>query len=124
MLRKYSDYEIQMVLNQDTNDSVYIYKTDGSNLSLNGGYECHLINLIFRIVFSKISGVIRTNFIIIDEAFDASDQKNKKNIKNIIDFMDNIYDWGIIISHDLYIKSNFDKHITIKKNNNKQSINI
>jgi DNA repair exonuclease SbcCD ATPase subunit/predicted MPP superfamily phosphohydrolase len=124
MLRKYSDYEIQMVLNQDTNDSVYIYKTDGSNLSLNGGYECHLINLIFRIVFSKISGVIRTNFIIIDEAFDASDQKNKKNIKNIIDFMDNIYDWGIIISHDLYIKSNFDKHITIKKNNNKQLINI
>jgi DNA repair exonuclease SbcCD ATPase subunit len=124
MLRKYSDYEIQMVLNQDTNDSVYIYKTDGSNLSLNGGYECHIINLIFRIVFSKISGVIRTNFIIIDEAFDASDQKNKKNIKNIIDFMDNIYDWGIIISHDLYIKSNFDKHITIKKNNNKQLINI
>ena len=124
MLRKYSNYEIQMVLNQDTNDSVYIYKTDGSNLSLNGGYECHLINLIFRIVFSKISGVIRTNFIIIDEAFDASDQINKKNIKNIIDFMDNIYEWAIIISHDLYIKANFDKHIVIKKHNNKQLINI
>jgi DNA repair exonuclease SbcCD ATPase subunit len=77
-------------------------------------------------VFAKISGVIRTNFIIIDEAFDASDSANKSNIKNIIDFMDNIYDWGIIISHDAYIRTNFDKHITIKKMNEtgKQFINI
>jgi DNA repair exonuclease SbcCD ATPase subunit len=130
MLRMYSDYTIKMVLNKDTNDSIYIYKLDGSNLSLNGGYESHLINLIFRMVFTKISGMIRTNFIIIDEAFDASDMANKSNIKNIIDFMDNIYDWGIIISHDAYIRTNFDKHITIKKitengtNKEKQFISI
>ena len=126
MLQLYSDYTIKMVLNKDTSDSIYIYKQNGSNLSLNGGYESHLINLIFRMVFAKISGVIRTNFIIIDEAFDASDSANKSNIKNIIDFMDNIYDWGIIISHDAYIRTNFDKHITIKKMNEtgKQFINI
>ncbi len=114
MLEKYSNYQIKMVLNKDTNDSVYIYKTNGSNLSLNGGYETHLINLIFRMVFARISGVIRTNFIIIDEAFDASDFKNKENIKSMIDYMDNIYDWIIIISHDSYIKSNFENHINIK----------
>jgi DNA repair exonuclease SbcCD ATPase subunit len=128
MLEKYSTYQIKMVLNKDTNDSVYIYKTNGSNLSLNGGYETHLINLIFRMVFAKISGVIRTNFIIIDEAFDASDFKNKENIKSIIDYMDNIYDWIIIISHDTYIKSNFENNINIKtviKNEfPKQLINI
>jgi DNA repair exonuclease SbcCD ATPase subunit len=130
MLQAYSDYTIKMVLNKDTGDSIYIYKLDGSNLSLNGGYESHLINLIFRMVFTKISGLIRTNFIIIDEAFDASDMANKSNIKNIIDFMDNIYDWGIIISHDAYIRTNFDKHITIKKikeigtNREKQFISI
>jgi DNA repair exonuclease SbcCD ATPase subunit len=128
MLEKYSTYQIEMVLNKDTNDSVFIYKTNGSNLSLNGGYETHLINLIFRMVFAKISGVIRTNFIIIDEAFDASDFKNKENIKSMIDYMDNIYDWIIIISHDSYIKSNFENHINIKTINkgelSKQLINI
>ena len=125
MLQVYSDYTIKMVLNKDNSDSIYIYKENGSNLSLNGGYESHLINLIFRMVFTKISGIIRTNFIIIDEAFDASDMANKSNIKNIIDFMDNIYDWGIIISHDAYIRTNFDKHITITKiNKDKQYICI
>ena len=128
MLEKYSTYQINMVLNKDTNDSVFIYKTNGSNLSMNGGYETHLINLIFRMVFAKISGVIRTNFIIIDEAFDASDFKNKENIKSMIDYMDNIYDWIIIISHDSYIKSNFENHINIKTINKgehpKQLINI
>ena len=128
MLEKYSTYQINMVLNKDTNDSVFIYKTNGSNLSMNGGYETHLINLIFRMVFARISGVIRTNFIIIDEAFDASDFKNKENIKSMIDYMDNIYDWIIIISHDSYIKSNFENHINIKTINKgehpKQLINI
>ena len=79
-------------------------------------------------VFTRISGVIRTNFIIIDEAFDASDSKNKENIKSMIDYMDNIYDWIIIISHDTYIKSNFENHINIKtitKNDyTKQLLNI
>ena len=39
------------------------------------------LNLLFRIIFSQISGLIRTNYIIIDECFDSSDITNKEKLK-------------------------------------------
>ena len=34
------------------------------------------------------------------------------------------YKWGIIISHDCYVKDNFDKEINIKQKDGKPYINI
>ncbi len=110
-------------------DNIDIYKKEnGSNSLTNiatcGGFERHTLNLLFRIVFSQITGLIKMNYIIIDEAFDSSDIANKEKIKSIIDYMKLKYKWGIIISHDCYVKDNFDKEINIQQKDDKPYINM
>ena len=83
-----------------------------------------MLNLLFRIVFSEITGLIKTDFIIVDECFDSSDMSNKEKIKNIIDYMKSKYKWGIIISHDCYVKDNFDKEIVIHNKDGRPYVDI
>jgi DNA repair exonuclease SbcCD ATPase subunit len=110
-------------------DNIDIYKKENNsdtitNISTCGAFERHTLNLLFRIVFSQITGLIKTDFIIIDEAFDSSDMNNREKIKNIIDYMKSKYKWGIIISHDCYVKDNFDKEITIQNKDGIPYVNI
>lgn len=110
-------------------DNIEIYKRENNsntitNISTCGGFERHVLNLLFRIVFSEITGLIKTDFIIVDECFDSSDMNNKEKIKNIIDYMKSKYKWGIIISHDYYVKDNFDKEIVIQNKDGRPYIDI
>ena len=75
-------------------------------------------------IFSQISGLVRLNFLIIDECIDSCDINNKEKIKNIINYMKSKYKWGMIISHDYYVKDNFDKELTIQHIDNKPYINV
>jgi len=121
LLKKFSDYTINIFF---IKDSIFIYKNNGSNLVMNGGYESNLINIIFRIVFTKLTGTVRTDFIIIDEFLDSSDESNKENILKVINYMQNIYKWAIVISHDVNIRENFLSNIIIKTVDSKQHIMI
>jgi hypothetical protein len=121
LLKKFSDYTINIFF---IKDSIFIYKNNGSNLVMNGGYESNLINIIFRIVFTKLTGTVKTDFIIIDEFLDSSDEANKLNILKVINYMQNIYKWSIVISHDTNIRENFSSNIIIKTVDSKQQIMI
>lgn len=121
-----ASYQIEILYNKD---NIEIYKKENgsdtiTNIATCGGFERHTLNLLFRIIFSQISGLIRTNYIIIDECFDSSDITNKEKIKNIIEYMKSKYKWGIIISHDVYVKDNFDKEFIIQYKDNKPYVNI
>jgi DNA repair exonuclease SbcCD ATPase subunit len=121
LLKKFSDYTINIFF---IKDSIFIYKNNGSNLVMNGGYESNLINIIFRICFTKLTGTVKTDFIIIDEFLDSSDEANKEKIMKVINYMQNIYKWSIVISHDVNIRENFSSNIIIKTVDSKQHIFI
>ena len=73
----------------------------------------------------NISTKIKTNFFIIDEAFDKADSNNIDTVANLIKRMSSMYDWLLIISHDNSVKEHFDKIFqnttTIKLENNYRS---
>lgn len=110
LLQKYVDFKVKIILK---GDSIFFYKEDGSNLTMSGGFETHLLDIIFRLIFAQIATSIKSNFFIIDEAFDNADYKNKDNMINLINFMNNTFDWMIIISHDLSIVDKFEHMIQI-----------
>lgn len=100
------------------NQSVNIYKSDASsqtdlNICMSSGYESYLLDLVFRLSLSMINNHIRTNFLIIDEGFNACDAEHKENIRELLEYMRSYYSWILIVSHDAYIKSFYDHSIEI-----------
>ncbi len=81
------------------------------------GHEKSVLNIIFRLALSKLNSMVSTNFFIIDEAFKNSDSNKKQKLKTLFEYLRNNYDWALIVTHDDYIKDNFDKEINIEYNN-------
>jgi DNA repair exonuclease SbcCD ATPase subunit/predicted MPP superfamily phosphohydrolase len=96
------------------NQSVNIYKDDGLNISMSSGYESYLLDLVFRLALVQINNHIRTDFLIIDEGFNACDSEHKDNIRDLLEYMRNFYSWILVVSHDDYIKSFYDQSIEIR----------
>jgi len=96
------------------NRSVNIYKDSGLNISMSSGYESYLLDLVFRLALVQINNHVRTDFLIIDEGFNACDDEHKHNIKDLLEYMRSYYSWILIISHDPFIKSFYDQSIGIQ----------
>lgn len=95
------------------NQSVNIYKDSGLNIIMSSGYESYLLDLVFRLALVQINNHIKTDFLLIDEGFNACDSDNKNNIKELLEHMRSYYRWILIISHDEFIKSFYDMDIRI-----------
>ena len=81
------------------------------------GHEKSVLNIIFRLALSKLNSMVSTNFFIIDEAFKNSDSNKKQKLKTLFEYLRNNYDWALIVTHDDYIKDNFDKEVNIEYDN-------
>lgn len=84
--------------------------------SMTSGHEKAILNLVFRIALSQLNSHIKTNFFIIDEGFKNSDGARKDKLKTMFEFMRTHYDWCLVVTHDDYIKDNFDMEINIEHN--------
>lgn len=102
------------ILTKKNNDS-------GIDATSSSGYEGDLLNLMFRLAFNKINNYIDMDFLIIDEGLKFSDNKNKEVIRRLIEYMKDSYEWIIMISHDNFIKTFYDKDINIEKVSNNES---
>ena len=100
------------------NQSVNVYKDNGLNIVMSSGYESYLLDLVFRLALVQINNHIKTDFLIIDEGFNACDAENKNNIKELLEYMRSYYKWILIISHDDFVKSFYDMDIRIQSNPN------
>jgi DNA repair exonuclease SbcCD ATPase subunit len=100
------------------NQSVNVYKDNGLNIIMSSGYESYLLDLVFRLALVQINNHIKTDFLIIDEGFNACDAENKNNIKELLEYMRSYYKWILIISHDDFVKSFYDMDIRIQSNPN------
>lgn len=95
---------------------------DENNININseGGYKRFFNNLVFRIALSR-DLLVKTNFFIVDEAFDSTDIDNCENMKNLVKYVRAKYDWAMVISHNENITDTFDNYIRIKSIGNKKS---
>jgi DNA repair exonuclease SbcCD ATPase subunit len=88
------------------------------------GHEKAILNVIFRIALSKLNNKIKTDFFIIDEAFKNSDESKKQKLSTLFEYIKNNYSWCLVITHDDFIKDNFDSQINIDHNNGTSMINF
>lgn len=104
-----------------------VMKVNGNILSsgvMASGYEKTLINICFRFALSLLNNNLKTNFFIMDEALRQTDNSNKIKLKPLFEYMRTNYKWAIIITHDDYIKDNFDSQIIITKHDGSSKIAI
>lgn len=90
------------------------------NTEKDGGFQTFFNNLVYRLALIELSGNTTTNFMIIDEAFDAADKENKENVIKLMDYMKGYLDWLLIISHDDCIKGKINGYLNLKKIKDKQ----
>ena len=118
------NYNIKIIYD----NTIKIIKIDNvtkqeSNGVMASGHEKSILNVIFRIALSKLNSIISTNFFIIDEAFKNSDYNKKQKLKTLFEYLRNNYDWILVVTHDDYIRDNFDKEINIEHHNGTSLIN-
>lgn len=87
----------------------YINKASGS--------EKFNFRIALRITLSYISMCPKPNFFIIDEGFSCLDTESKNNINILFDYIKQLYDHVIIISHSDELKNQYDYNINIDKVN-------
>jgi DNA repair exonuclease SbcCD ATPase subunit len=114
-------------INYDTNN-IKITKIENNNMAESScltasGHEKAILNIIFRIALTKLNNKIKTNFFIIDEAFKNCDETRKQKLNTLFEYIRSNYTWCLVVTHDDFIKSNFDSEINIENDNGTSIIN-
>ena len=106
------DIKYEKTGDKDSKNEINIYNNN-QNTIRDGGYQSFLNNLVYRIALLELNPNMKSNFMIIDEAFDSADNNNKHEMKKLISYLRSRYDWVMIVSHDEDIKDTFDNIIEI-----------
>jgi len=69
-----------------------------------GGMESFIVDLSFKLTFSKFSMIPKSNFFIIDEGISVMDQKMIYNINHLFNFLSNLTSNVLLISHIPQVK--------------------
>lgn len=83
---------------------IRITRENGTIISMNGGFVNHTLNLVFRLAFSIMSKRVSTNFVIVDEAFDACSISNRMRVIGLIGEMCRRVCYALVITHDIGVK--------------------
>lgn len=113
--------DMKYIKNKITNTrKIIINEKNNINTNVNGGHMSYLNNIVYRLALKQLNKFTGTNFMIIDEAFDAADKNNKEKMCDVIDYIGDINGkdgWTLIISHDDIIKNKFEGYLEIEMEN-------
>lgn len=87
------------------------------SITQGSGFEQLIVGIAIRLTLSHISLLAKPNFFIIDEGWSRMDSENRNNIDVVINYIKELYDHVIIISHLDDLKSQSDYNINIEKIN-------
>jgi len=122
IIKNVCDYNIQL---KCTFNGIALEKirNDGKviNIETLSGCEYVILNVAFRLALGRCNNSLKTNFIIIDEAFRFCDDDSIRKIPTIFDYIRENFDWGIVISHDDRVIQMYDNPIKISKNSDMTS---
>lgn len=85
------------------------------NVELACGFERYIVGIAIRIALSQITMFSKPNFFIMDEGFSCMDEYNRDNVDKVINYIKELYDHVIIISHLKELKDQSDHVLTITK---------
>jgi DNA repair exonuclease SbcCD ATPase subunit len=99
--------------------NVYIIYDDDNfwPLEMTSGMERFISSIAIRIALTTFSNLPRPNFIAIDEGFGVLDSENMTSLYNLFQYMKNVFDFVIIISHIDSMRDLVDTQLNISKRN-------
>ena len=91
-----------------------LIKTDKiKDIANSGGFQKNIIELIFKLAFLRINSYFKSDFIIIDEIFDACSEDNKPMTIKLLEYFKTQYKKLLLVSHNQSIINLFDQRLTI-----------
>lgn len=118
--------EINKVINQITplfkieieieGNNVNAYMSDGKDkwsTSLASGMERFVINMAFRTAIAKVGNVVKPNFMIVDEGFNALDSDNQQSIPDVFEYLKQDFDYIFVVSHSDIMRDFVDMNVEI-----------
>lgn len=115
--------EKKLVLCVEEKEVVVGIETSSSSKKVSnylGGMESFIIDLSLKLGFSKFANLPRSNLFIIDEGISVLDQERISNISHLFDFLSNITDHVLLISHLPAIKDFVHQSIEVLKDETTQ----
>jgi DNA repair exonuclease SbcCD ATPase subunit len=80
-----------------------------------GGFQKNIMELIFKVAFLRINTYLQSDFIIIDELFDACSEENKPMAIKLVEYFKTQYKKILLVSHNQSIINLFDKRLIIER---------
>ena len=81
------------------------------------GFEKFIVGIAIRVTLSNMSLSAKTNFFIVDEGWSCMDNNNRNNIRIVIEYIKDLYDYVIIISHLEELKGQTEHIINVERIN-------
>lgn len=113
ILSSFVPFKIKMI--HEDNKRIVVYKDDMTNVLKLSGYESLMVNVAFRLAINQVNKRLRTNFFIMDESFSFCDDMGISKVSNLFEYMRELYDWIIVVSHNDQIKTYTDVDLRVEK---------
>lgn len=106
--------KINVVLtNKNSKYDVIINTKKIPDVSNAGGFQSKIMELLFKMAFLKINSYFKSDYIIIDEIYDACSEENKPMAIKLVEFFKMTYKKMLVVSHNPSIMELFDSRLTI-----------
>ena len=99
----------------EANKKIVVYKDDMTNVMKLSGYESLMVNIAFRLAINQVNKKQKTNFFIMDESFTFCDDQGISKVSSLFEYMRELYDFVIVVSHNDQIKMYTDVDLRIGK---------
>jgi DNA repair exonuclease SbcCD ATPase subunit len=116
ILNNITDFNVEFVFDEEIR--IYtISKTSGVDVrlsaSLGSGFQKFLLDMIMRIVLTKISNISNPNILFVDEGFGCLDKSNFTNVCSCLMKMKSNFDAMIVITHIPELQSYMDQLLEV-----------
>lgn len=102
-----------MLHNKNSKYDVIINTKKIPDISNAGGFQSKIMELLFKMAFLKINSYFKSDYIIIDEIYDACSEENKPMAIKLVEFFKMTYKKMLVVSHNPSIIDLFDSRLVI-----------
>ena len=115
LIEPFIDTKIKFDIDRKNIDVGNMTQLKGVYSHYDGGMQKFIINLCFKMIFSKYSLIPKSNFFIIDEGISVLDKKHLHDINYLLTFLTTLTTNIFLISHIPQIRDFVNVAITIEK---------
>lgn len=117
ILSNITDFNVEFIFEEDIKIYTIAKGADNINMrlaaSLGSGFQKFLLDMIMRIVLTRISNISNPNILFVDEGFGCLDKENFSSVCSCLTKLKNNFDAMIVITHIPELQSYMDQNMQV-----------